>query len=490
MNDAKLQLEALFNMAVSGEVQMHSALGTRDESRQTKQFTARIQKMKTICGLNHRILVMKDLVLPFNPFTGESNEYYNETRPFRPILLVSQSIEMIKKICKENNELCDFYKNLLNGEFDAEDNTTYNDYLLFKNANFIKPRITTYDVVSADFNGRAGLPEFKVKYTVDPTQLNSERTYDFDNAPLHHKLAVLFNSICREEWKDKEKDLKNSLTDEQLQTARRQIFSQSPIAFVRPQNLVPFFFYALDEPFPEIKSENFMDVEKDIRFYSYTDKWQTAFEEVKKDDSFDELIDFFEFTVKTPTSGTKTTNGSVYTDDEPNAIYQAMSISVTDARKSISGGSLNGTAYLTMFSPVYDCIKSYFLYCQEEETKPDGKGFEQIMALSNRFRPIESVGDSLLQAAHEIFNEKFADSKYFTESIRKANNDVIVAMDPSRILETAGYEEEDLKEAEKQQQKSLKDLLDVSDDTLDTSFSIEDLGVEIADMDTNSEKGN
>ena len=476
MSEMILSLQEMFASAKSGKIQMHSALGSRDESRQTRQFTTRIQKMKTVCGLNSRMLIMKDIVLPFNPFTGISDDVYNDKRPFRPILLPSQVIGQIKAMCVQDGELKALYKRILGAEFSEEEGASYDDYLLFKNKGFIKPRITTYDVISVDLKGREGFPEFKVNYTVDSSKLNEERTYDVSNAPAHHKLAVLFNAICREEWKDQESILKaNHATDDQITTAKRTVFAKSPISFVKPKNLVPFFFFDIDQEFPDIKEENFMDIEKYIRYYSYTDKWQTAFEDVAKDPAYDELIDFYDFTVKTPSSGSTSTNGTVYTDEDPNAIYQALSINITDARKSIASGSFKGSKISELFKPINAVIAAYFINSQNEEMKEDGKGFEQIMALSNRFRPIESVSDNLVSAAHEVFSESFANSKYFTEKIRKANTEILTAMNPRNILETAGFDEEELRDAEKEQENDLSSLIIDANSAED--FPYENLGV-------------
>lgn len=483
MNELTLSLTELFQKAKSGEVQMHSSLGSRDESKQTKQFTTRIQKMKTICGLNTRMLVMKDIVLPFNPFTGVSDSVYNEKHPFRPILLVSQVIQQLKIICASNKELKAKYEKILGGSFSDGEEVSYSDYKLFKDKGFIKPRITTYYVVSVDLNGRNGFPEFKVNYTIDYTQLNSEGTYDIGQAPIHHSLAVLFNSICREEWKEQESLLKNSnATDDELTAARRNIFSKAPISFVKPKNLIPFFFFDINQDFPEISEENYTDVEKYLRYYSYTDKWQLAFDEANKDDTYDELIDYYDFTVKTPSSGSKSSKGTVYTDEDPNTIYQAMSINITDARKSIASGELNGKKYSSLFAPVNSVIYKYFEHSQEEEFKEDGKGFEQIMALSNRFRPIESVSDKLATAANEVFVEKFAGSPYFTESIRKANSDILTAMNPANILATAGYDDDELQEAAQEQNKTLTQMIAEASDNED-SIDLSEIPVENLDID-------
>ncbi len=438
----EFSIKSIFQQAQSGELKMHSSLGTRDESKQTKEFITRIAKMSTVCGINARALVMKDIVLPFNPFTLKSDDTYNENNKYRPILLVSQVIEGIKELCREDPELAKGYENLLEGTFDDCKEATMNDYLLFKHKGFIFPRVMSYYVTQVNMAGKQGLPEFKVRYTVDERELNAEKNYDYDKAPVHAQLASLFNAICREEWKSVKTILdKNNVTDDEKTAKRTDIFSKSPISFVKPFNVLPFFFFPHDEKFPTIKEDNFMDIEKNIRFYNKTDKWITAFNEVQKEDELDELIDFYDFTIKTPESGTATSSGKVLTDDDANAVYQALTITVTDGRTSLVKSLTKG------FVSAYNAIKNYFMNSQMEEVKEDGMSFEKIISLSTRCRPIDSISESILPAACEIFNEKFADSPYFTENIRKQFDNILCAMNPANALATAEYDAAELEEA-------------------------------------------
>lgn len=454
----EFSIKNIFQQAQSGALKMHSSLGTRDESKQVKTFVTRIAKMATVCGIKARALVMKDLVLPFNPFTLEEDETYNEKNKYRPILLVSQVIEGIKNVCKENEELAKGYEELLGGKFSDCPEATIEDYYLFKRKGFIFPRVTSYYVTQVNMNGKHGLPEFKVRYTVDERELNEEKGYDYEKAPVHAQLASLFNAICREEWNSIKTVLdKNNVTDEEKNTKRADIFSKSPISFVKPFNVLPFFFFPIGEKFPVLKEENFMDIEKSIRFYNKTDKWINAFEEVKQSEELDELIDFYDFTITTPNSGTVSSNGKVLTDEDSNAIYQALTITVTDGRYSLAQDKFRKD-----FANAYQAIKNYFINAQMEEMKPDGMSFEKIMSLSTRCRPIESIADAILPAACEVFNEKFADSPHFTESIRKQFDTILCRMNPKNAIATAEYDADELeaagKEAFTDMQQFMKDV--------------------------------
>lgn len=460
----EFSIKSIFQQAQSGALKMHSVLGTRDESKQVKTFVTRISKMATVCGINARALVMKDIVLPFNPFTLEEDEIYNEKNKYRPILLVSQVIEGIKTICKENEELAKGYEELLGGAFSDCPEATLEDYLLFKHKGYIYPRVTSYYVTQVNMGGKQGLPEFKVRYTVDERELNEEKNYDYDKAPVHAQLASLFSAICREEWRAVKTVLdKNNVTDDEKESKRADIFSKSPISFVKPFNVLPFFFFPINTDFPVLKEENFMDIEKSIRFYNKTDKWITAFEEVKNSDALDELIDFYDFTVKTPKSGTPSANGKVLTDEDANAIYQALTITVTDGRVSLSNDKISKN-----FASAYQAIKSYFMNAQMEEMKEDGMSFEKIMSLSTRCRPIESIADAILPAACEVFNEKFADSPYFTENIRKQYDKILCLMNPKNAIATAEYDADELEEAGKEAYTDMQEFMQgIEDDDME-----------------------
>lgn len=482
---AAFSIKNIFEQAQSGTLKMHSALGTRDESKQVKTFVTRISKMETVCGINARALVMKDLVLPFNPFTLEEDEVYNEKNKYRPILLVSQAIEGIKLFCRENEELAKGYEELLGDKFDDCPEATLKDYYLFKHKDFIFPRVTSYYVTQINMGGKQGLPEFKVRYTVDERELNAEKSYDYDKAPVHAKLASLFNAICREEWKAIKTVLdKNNVTDDEKNTKRADIFSKSPISFVKPFNVLPFFFFPIGDKFPVLKEENFMDIEKSIRFYNKTDKWITAFEDVKNNDTLDELIDFYDFTVKTPKSGTPTASGKVLTDEDANAIYQALTINVTDGRYSLAQDK-----FAKEFANAYQAIKNYFIHSQMEETKDDGMNFEKIMSLSTRCRPIESITDAILPAACEVFNEKFADSQYFTDGIRKQYDEILCQMNPKNAIATAEYDAEELeaagKEAFTDMQQYMKEVDENNADLVDDLKPLEE-----TEEDTQSQEEN
>lgn len=458
-----MDIKEMFAKYSSGEVAAHSELGTRDESKQTRNFGTRISKMKTVTGINARALAMKDLVIPFNPFTGKADENYNKKTPFRPILLVSQTIEGLKQAMADNQEMKEFWEKELGITF-TDGPATMEEYNAFKTHKYIFPRVMSYYTVAVNFAGLRGFPDFKVKYTVDPTQLNEEGTYNADTAPAWHKAAVFFNSILKREADEVVKTLEEKgANKDSIRDQRMAVYSKAPVGFVKPTNVIPFLFYPLDVIPKAPDKDNPQALEADIRFYSYTDKWVTALKEAMTKPAFDEDIDFFDFTIKTPSSTDRQTNGKVYTDEDANAIYQAMIITNTDGRMALHSGSTtegnNTVKNSEAFAPVLEAAKAYFLFSQEQSSTEGGETFEKIMAASSRFRPITQAMGNFLPACNDVFLSAFASSKYFDDSIKKANSEFFTMMNPRNALALAAEDEEDLKAAEEAQRQGLSDII-------------------------------
>lgn len=459
-----MNLVEIFSKLNSGELSAHSELGTRDESKQTRNFGSRISKMKTVTGINARAMVMKDVVIPFNPFTGKADDQYNKKTPFRPILLVSQVLEGLNQACAEDGELKEFWEKELSITL-PKDEPTMEEYNAFKAKGYIKPRVMSYSTVAMSFNGAYGFPDFKVKYVVDPTELNESGTYDFDKSPVWHKAAVFFNMMMKPEADDVKRKLEaQGSSKETIQTSRRAVFQKSPVSFVSPTNLIPFLFFPLNEVPRSFDVEHPQELEQCMRYYSFTDKWTIPLKEAMENPMFDEDMDFFDFTIKTPTSQDTKKDGKVYTDEDANELYAAMNISVSDGRLSLHTGSTATADGKTVqnseaFKGVYDAAKAYFLYSQEQSGIEGGETFEKIMAASNRFRPIQSAMANFLPACNEVFINSFASTPYFTDAIKNANHEFFILMNPNNAMALAEADEDELAEAAEKQKSSVEEII-------------------------------
>lgn len=454
MSIESMNLQSMFEALSSGSMKAHSELGTRDESKQTRNFGVRIQKLKTVTGLNARLLVMKDVVIPFNPFTLEEDEMYSRRSPFRPILLVSQTLEGIMDYCKNSPEHAELWKKKLPSVDMGDASTTVQQvYTAFKAAGYIQPRIMTYHTVAMNFGGAHGFPEFRVKYTVDSTELNDDNTYDYGpSAPIWHKAAVFFNGLLKPEADAKKKALElQGASKEQISKERSAVYSKSPVGFVGPTNLVPFFYFPYNTEVKTYEPGDKKAIEETLRFYSYTDKWFVALKEAQENVMYDADIDFYDFWIKTPSSKDQKSNGTVYTDDDSMELYTAMQITNTDGRLALHGGNTQTAQGLVANEILYESFinaaKAYFLESQTQSSTEGGETFEKIMAASNRFRPITSALDAFLPACNEVFTSLFATSKHFTEDYKKAHSDFFIQMNPANAVALAAIDDDELEDA-------------------------------------------
>ena len=461
-----MTLQEMFTQMKNGQVAAHSELGTRDETKQSKSYSGRLRPLKASVGLKAHILLMKDLVIPFNPFTGSPDDVYNAKTPFRPILLVSQALAIIKQACNEDADLAAKWCRLLGSDnINWKAAPSMDDYYLFKARGYIKPRVMSYSTVRLSFGGKGGFSEFAQKFTVDPTELDENNNYSTDTPPLHHQGAIFFNSMAKAEADEICAAMsKQGATKEQVAAQRRTVYSKVPIGFVNQTNLVPFLYLPMNETPPVLDPERPGELESCIRWMTLNqDKFGTALDEVAKDNQLDENMDYYDFTYKTPSASQTKSNGQVFTDDDALELYKALTITVSDSRSGVWGGTstIDGksVANADLYAGVFKTTEAYFLYSQGQSETAGGDTFEKLMAASNRFRPISTVADKLLTASNQAFLADFAESKYFTEGVKKANATFFAAMNASNALALAEYEEEELEEAATESMKSLDSLI-------------------------------
>lgn len=306
-----------------------------------------------------------------------------------------------------------------------------------------------------------------------------------ENAPDWHLGAVAFNALMRPEWEQRKRALESSgASKEQITSERRTVYAKSPIGFVTPTNLIPYISVPLNGMPPVIKDNEFMTIEKYIRFYSYTDKFTAALDKATKNDTFDEDIDFYDFTLQTPASGVKMTSGKVYTDDDTAEIYQAMTITNTDGRQALHGGhSVNSDGKQIpneeAFASLLAACQKYFLYSQAESAKEDGDTFERVMAMSNRFRPIVTIQDKLVPALASVFKTTFEGSTFDTEQFRAANSTFLCRIDPKYAMSIAAMDDDEIKAAADEQTASIGDIVGEAQAGID-NFSSGDVPLELA----------
>lgn len=150
----------------SGEIASVSSLETRDENKQVRSRLARIPWLKKEAKMVKRLLIPKELALPFNPETCFPDEQYNDNRKWRPFLSVSSAISVIKLLCQDNPELLEAYK-VKTGVHDWDPTTeevTQQDLQVFRH--YISPRIFSCNATKVSMSTVTG-NDYGASYSVE-----------------------------------------------------------------------------------------------------------------------------------------------------------------------------------------------------------------------------------------------------------------------------------------------------------------------------------
>ena len=98
----------LLEKLLNGEIKAGSELNIRNENRQTRNFVKKINKLKRENGKISRLLILKEVALPFDALTG-SQEKFNDNYKWRLAVGQKDVILAIKKSANENENLKQLY---------------------------------------------------------------------------------------------------------------------------------------------------------------------------------------------------------------------------------------------------------------------------------------------------------------------------------------------------------------------------------------------
>lgn len=93
--------EALNKLSKAGAGK--SRLSLRNEARQNRASSGRLPKVKKEKNKQSRLIFLKELAIPFNPYTMDTEEY-NSLDKYRPEISVSSLIGVLKTYYNENSE--------------------------------------------------------------------------------------------------------------------------------------------------------------------------------------------------------------------------------------------------------------------------------------------------------------------------------------------------------------------------------------------------
>lgn len=257
----------------------------RNEDAQTKMKLKRIETLKKVSKKKSKVLIVTELALPFNPFTGKEDETYNRNNKYRPIMSTETAMLTYKKLA---NEIADTKAAFATragisvDEWDTTDLTTITalDKRVFNKHRY--PVVFTLNVVGINIPTFTGLP-FAKQYRID-VERDKESGEIIGEVPLALRIHKLMADMANEavnKLNTLVKEGKLNYNKEDLKEAQKKEYKKIVVGEDRPLN----FVLALELPLNnqstfddniQLSDLTDEDLFKMLRLVKQTSSFQTA----------------------------------------------------------------------------------------------------------------------------------------------------------------------------------------------------------------------
>lgn len=237
-------IEDLYKQLLSDSSIGKSKTDIRNEARQVK--ATRFPKWKADKDKKKRLLVLTDLAIPFNPFTGEADENFNADSLFRPEWSCTDTIKVIKTHYNENPADLPKFEDRLGEKWDVSqpDVVTEKDRELFKR--WRKLRVFSHNVIYIQSKILNGV-DFAVAY-----RTNFERDVKTKEilplgSPLPKilKISGFFNAIVGKQMAKFKQENPNA-SEKAEKEEYLKLVNQIPVSSDAPSNTLLTFELDLD----------------------------------------------------------------------------------------------------------------------------------------------------------------------------------------------------------------------------------------------------
>lgn len=232
--------ENYLKQMMSGEISTKSKLNLRNESKQERKRGARLPFLKKEKNKTSKLLILTDLSLGFNPFSGEvEKDGYNSESKFRPELSFETVALSLKKFYNENEEIKEkFLEQMGISSWDTSNVgvITKEDLEVLDSAK--KPRIFSFNmlsVVSKTLNGNERPATFRVDYSRN--EIGDPIVPEGESYPKNLEISSFYNTIAMEkynEWLEENQSAPDKVKDEK----RREFLKENPISSDYPKNFM------------------------------------------------------------------------------------------------------------------------------------------------------------------------------------------------------------------------------------------------------------
>ena len=297
-------VQEMLSMFRSGELSGVSALKLRDENIQKKKGSKKFATLKREPKKKSKLLILTELAIPFNPFTGVEDDTYNRDSKFRPTQSETTVTLVIKRVAHENEEIKKIYMDKANVEsWDTSDleNVTEQDRKVL--ARYRVPRKFTLPVARVNipsFTGNAYGKEYLMK--VERDELTDEI---IGEKPLILQVNKLMNDMKYEEIAELEEKISNreiTLNQKDKEKKVQSIRDKVVVSGDYPLNYVLAIEVPLDTKY-NIKEDSFITEANKDNFMSKvvlvkcTAEIEAALAKYVSGEyeSIDQYVDFWEY---------------------------------------------------------------------------------------------------------------------------------------------------------------------------------------------------
>lgn len=392
----------LLEQLMSGEIKAGSELNIRNEKRQSLKYTKRIPKLKRSKDKLSKLLLLKEIALPFDAFTG-SKEVYTEDYKWRPSMGQASLMLAIKEKCNEDENLKRIYLNKVKLSSWDTSNTkeiTAEDRDVFRRLSTLQT--FTFSCVKVNipmFTGSKYPVDYHISVERDP--LTGDIIGDL---PVPLMINKFFRDLYYEEatvFEEENAKSPSPLNEKDLKEKKKSIYSKNPIS----QEIRKNFYLAVEVPMK--RGNKFQD---NYSFEGMTSKdiepmlvYLTKDDEINKNmnkyftgevPSMDLYTDFYEVDMECP-------SGREVGDSELE-LYKKTSYNYPIGEKVIN-------------------VPGFEDFSKALETYRDDsmKTLETTMTASVKMRKLSSTDeDNLIEAAGKLID---IDSPYLTKKVIQSN---------------------------------------------------------------------
>ena len=236
-----------------------SKLNMRNEDKQVKEQPRRFPHLKKEKKKKSKLLFVKEIAIPFNPVTGEADEF-NRSKKWRPPYSVQASMKLAKGFASANpksKETFMHYAGVKEWDVSNPDVLTETDYKIFNR--YLTARIFSIPVVHVTIPTMCDNvygKDYAVYVEIDP--LTGEYKGDIPIILQAHKffIEMAYEELAEYNNKIKLGEIKHD--EKQQKEARSEIFSKVLISDLHPINFSQCFEIPLNSKY-NIEDPDFLN---------------------------------------------------------------------------------------------------------------------------------------------------------------------------------------------------------------------------------------